>query len=97
MFGEPRRRPETEAAGTRASVPTAGDVTGGVEVIALLRQQVEAAERREREATERAERYERERDELRVKLEGVLSQLLPPPAHVPAAKRPGFLGRLFGG
>jgi len=64
------------------------------EVVAILRDQVVAAERREREATERAERYERELAELRERHEGVLLRLLP--AADADKKRPGFFGRIFG-
>ncbi len=97
VFGEPRQRPETEAAGTLDSAPTAGDVTGGAEVLAVLRQQVAMLEERTKRAEEQADRYEAERDELRTKYEDVLTRLLPPPATPVAANRPGWRRRVFGG
>ncbi len=97
-FGEPRNRPETEAAGGQAPAPapTAGDVTGGAEMVALLKDQLAKAEALANAERDRADRYEAERDELRVKYEEVLTRLLPPPAPAPAAKRPGWFGRLLG-
>ena len=91
-FGEPKRRPAPETAGARPAAPTAADGTGGGERAELVEELRERAHR----AEERADRYERERDELRVKYEEILTRLLPPPAPVPAAKRPGWFGRLLG-
>lgn len=97
VYGEPMQHPETETAGTRDGAKTAGDVTGGAEVVALLRQQVVMLEERAKRAEDQADRYEIERDELRGKYEEVLTRLLPPPAPPAPETRPGWLRRVFGG
>ncbi len=109
IFGEPRKRPETEAAGTREGAQTPGDVTGGAgqaELIEELRERAKRAEKQAEEEGRRAARYEQERDELRVKYEEILTRLLPAPIPEPSPipepvtipeKRSGWLRRVFGG
>jgi hypothetical protein len=93
VFGEPRRRPETDTAGERPAANTAEaetDSSGRAELLEELRERAKRAETLAEQERERANRYENERDAIRSQYDELRNSLLPPPA-----KRAGWFGRMF--